>query len=224
MGDQPNYLREIGMPRDDEAYQQGAPEFGSRNASIIKRVVNLGTARDNEKLELAGMWLWAIHTTGLNANVDVRFNEQVGQPVNFRRGQVLAGYAFQRLFLTNTVQSGATITFHASQQMLDIRNAVTDVAQFQEVPPDLFTTGQVVLGAALTLISPASQFRRRLVVKAMAANTAPVYITNILGGVGSGFELSPGQEVEIRSLMFDVYGIRGGVAQSICFMEEFNAA
>lgn len=219
-----NFLREIGMPRDDEAYQQGAPEFGSRNAVIRRLTVPLSAAQSDVKYEFSGSWLWAATTVGLNANCDIKFNEQIGQPINFRKGQVLAGYPFQRIFVSNIAQAGASITFHTSQQMIDIRNAITDVTQFQEAPFDLFATGQVVVGAALTLIALANPLRKRLVIKALNANTAPVYITNILGGLASGFELGPGQEVETRQINLDIYGIRGGVAQTVCYLEEMNVA
>ena len=216
--------REIGMPRDDEAYQQGGPEIGYRNSLIRKVTLDLSVARTTQKLDLAGNWLWAIDTVGLDSNVDVFFNEPIGQPVNFRRGQILQGYPFHRLYITNTAQASGTLTFHSSMQMFGIQNALTRASQVMERPPDLFSTAQVTIGAALTLIALANPLRRRILIKAHAANTEPVFVTNILGGLGSGYQLNPSQELEIRQLTLDIYGIRNAAAQVVSVLEENNIA
>lgn len=216
--------REIGMPRDDEAYGIGGPEIGSRNAVIRRLELDLTLARERVEFEFAGKWLWAIDSVGLDANVDVFFSESIGQPVNFKRGQILAGYPFHRLYITHDAQPSAKIVLHTSMQMLGIQNAITQTAQVMERGPDLFTTAQVVVGAAPTLVAAASPTRRRLLIRALAANTAPVYIINVLGAIGIGYELAAGQELELRELTFDVYGVRGGVAQTVCVLEELNVA
>ncbi len=217
--------REIGMPRDDEAYASGGAEIGSRNAAIRTLQLDLSTARERVKIDFAGLWLWAQDAVGLNANVDIFYNESIGQATKFRRGMVIAGYPFHRLYVTNTAQAGASLTFKSSMQMIDIQNALSTAQTFVEKAPDIFTTAQVAaIGAAATLIAPASALRRRITIKALSTNTAPVYIGNILVAVGNGYELTVGQQIEIKQTTLDIYGIRGGVAQGVTVIEETDLA
>jgi len=109
-------------------------EFGV-GANILKtRTFDLANARDLEQIEIGGSCIWAITATSLTAQIDIRINDQLRDPLTFQQGMFVRGIPFSRVYVSHSAQPAETITlFFAVEQ--DIRNieVVNPSTQFNNV-------------------------------------------------------------------------------------------
>jgi hypothetical protein len=212
--------REVGQARNDR-YERKGREIGADSLVVRSRVIDLSVARDNPvEISFAGVWLWAIDTDGVGASLNVFFNTPAGQPITFKRGLRLSGLAFQRLYITNTAQPGATMTFHASMQPLEVVNSSPEVVSTETIS-SLIGDSKVALGNGTpTLISAASDSKRRVKWIADEGNSNPIYIGGATASANSygPFYAEEGDELETTAA---VYAFAAVAAQNVRVLETF---
>jgi len=85
-----------------------------RSSSVLEaqlELIDLSVARNNQLLNIPGNAVVGFDATDNAANVDLRFNNPTGDPFNLRHGRALrSDVGFSRIFLTNAVQAGKTLT------------------------------------------------------------------------------------------------------------------
>lgn len=205
---------EIGLPRNPLGEPKG-PEIGAGTPLIRKRTLSLVTARDTPtRFDFAGRWLWARDSAGQNSNCEVFFNDPGGESVVFTRG-LKVNYPFHRVYIVNTAQAAASLTFHMSMQPMDIENSSPQVTSTLTVPQ---TPAQAVVavGVAAVIISAAALgTKRRIKVQAARANTDLIYLGGSTVTTANGYgELGPGDSDEIE-LEGALYAISGTAAQAV---------
>jgi len=204
-----------------QSFEGQAPrEFGMA-ANILKtRTFNLTVARDLEQVEVGGSCLWAITATSLTANINIRVNDQLRDPVTFQQGMFIRGIPFSRLYVSHAAQPGETITlFFAAEQ--DVRNIeitnpsiafnninVTKATVFDSV-------ADVAMGAAAqTLVIAANAARRVLYITNLLGNPSTLRIGDAAAAAARGTPLTPGDTMTIETTEA-VYAWNPGAIQSV---------
>ena len=126
------------MPREYLLSDEGlAPqEYGQAVNRISVVTLALDTARDDERLEIGGSFLWAVNASSIDATVSVRFQDEFYGLVPFRRGTSVRGVRFSRLYITHAAQAGETITLaYATEEQdnIQIENPALFGAQIDSV-------------------------------------------------------------------------------------------
>ena len=83
--------------------------------------LDLSTARDKQKLDFIGTYIYALEGTAISSEVEVRFNEASRKPIKITEGRGLR-IPFYRLFFSNSAQSGESITL-----IVGIESAIFEV-------------------------------------------------------------------------------------------------
>jgi len=100
----PGEVFPVAIPRN------APPEIGEGAADLRIQTIKLDDARDSVELKIKGNFIWAVTASDIQANVDVRFNDQSGDAFPVKRGASIGGLPFRRLYITNEAQAGKTIT------------------------------------------------------------------------------------------------------------------
>lgn len=199
---------------------QAPKEFGI-GANILKtRTFALDNARDLEQIDIGGSCIWAIAATSLGAEIDVRVNDQLRDPVTFQQGMFIRGIPFSRLYVSHDAQAGETITiFFAKEQ--DVKNieVVNPAIAFTEInltKSTLFADAvDVVIGAAAqgTLLA-ANANRRTAYITSLSTNVHTVRVGTWGVGAARGMALAPGETLAIDTTYLIMAYNPGGIGQT----------
>lgn len=86
-------------------------ELRSQRIQVYKTITfDLATARSNVELPFIGNYLYVIEATDNSANIQIRLNEIFRSNITVTKGRGLRA-PFYRLYITNTAQTGKTLTF-----------------------------------------------------------------------------------------------------------------
>lgn len=111
-----------------------APQYGQDEAPFRTIRINLAVARSQHELPIiAGSFLWAYTSTSLIANIDIHYNNQSNDPINFRMGMMVRGKKFSKLFVTNAAQAGETITLAYAKESIEGINIENPAVQYTNV-------------------------------------------------------------------------------------------
>ena len=189
-----------------ENYEGTAPiEFGT-GANILKtRTFNLTNARDLELIDIGGSCLWAVTASSLGAQIDIRINDQLRDPVTFQQGMFIRGVPFSRLYVSHAAQAGESITiFFAREQ--DVRNIeiINPAIAFTEVNLTkgtiLSSGGDVTIAAAGTgNILAANANRRVAFISSLTTNINILRVGDAGVSATRGLELAPGESFGVKS-------------------------
>lgn len=195
-------------------------EFGI-GANILKtRTFDLTNARDLEQIEIGGSCIWAIAATSLTAQIDLRINDQLRDPLTFQQGMFLRGIPFSRLYVSHAAQAGETITiFFAVEAEISNIEVVNPSIGFNNINVTkatvLDTVADVALGAAATTqILAANADRRVALVTNLAANVSIFRIGDAAAAAARGVELAPGETVSLETTEA-IHGYNPGAIQSV---------
>jgi len=191
-----------------KSFEGQAPrEFGI-GANILKtRTFALTVARDLEEVAIGGSCLWAIAATSLTAQIDIRINDQLRDPVTFQQGMFIRGIPFSRVFVSHAAQAGETITlFFAAEQ--DVRNIeiVNPSIAFNNINVTKSTAigsldDLAVVGAAVpVIVLPANALRRRAYVSSPTTNINTLRIGTSSSSPTRGIPLAPGETLIIDTI------------------------
>lgn len=219
--DDRGYRVELGQPRGATGAPV-SPPIDYQTLDIRRLTIALDSAQDKVKLDVGGAWIWCIDTQGTDASVDVYFNSASGDPMTFQRGQLLAGKRFHTLYVSNTAQAGASVTFHISlDPHLLIQNSVSIAGLTQLVRAGTFAHNVVSVGVAATAIVAADANRYRAWIQSAQTNTDLIYVGNTAGvtTANAGMVLAPG-EGEWFEGSDAVYAISGTASQSVRYFTE----
>lgn len=203
-------------------YEGEAPREFGQDANILKtRTFALDVARDLEQIDIGGSCIWAISATSLGAEIDIRINDQLRDPVTFQQGMFIRGIPFSRLYVSHDAQAGETVTiFFATEQ--DIRNIeiVNPAIAFTEVDltkSTLFLCADdvVVPAGGRAVIFTANAAKRVSYLTSLASNIHIMRIGNITVNATIGIELAPGETLTIESTSEIQAWNPGGIAQTI---------
>ena len=205
-----------------ENFEGNAPKEFGIGAHILKtRTFALGNARDLEQIDIGGSCIWAVSATSLGAEIDIRINDQLRDPVTFQQGMFIRGIPFSRLYVSHAAQAGQSITiFFAREQ--DVRNIeiVNPSISFTEV--DLvkasvyFTRVDVVaIAGALTVLIGTSPTHRRTFINNLSTNLVVVRIGGVNTAANRGTELAPGETLILDSTASRYVWNPGAVNQNI---------
>lgn len=192
------------------------PEYGL-NANVIKsKTFDLAVARNMHAVEIGGNLLWTMEATSRTAYIDVRFNDQLRDPVRYRLGLFIRGMPFSRIYVTNAAQAGESLTlFYAVEERgkIEIENPSL---QFTEVDITKSTVLQsatdVTLGAAATTaILAADPARRAVIIGNLSTNAEVLRIGPVVAGAARGQELLPGESITLETTAA-IYGYNPGAA------------
>lgn len=204
--------------------QEAAERFGARAQTVQIVTIDLSTAQTLKELKMTGNTVWALDATSNAAALTVRFNEQSGQGVTFKKGMFLKGINFDRVFVTNTAQSGATITLLVAvegDQLIAIENAAETLSSVNLVKASSAdSVADVSITATSTvLVAAAASTRHELLITNLAANTQTMRIGDSGAGATNGIPLAPGQTL-ILSTSAAIYAYNPGAsAETLAVME-----
>lgn len=211
---------------------EAPPRFAEDASQFFTRVVNLATARDQEPFAATGTILWAITASDVAALVTVHFNDRRGQGIPYQQGMMLRGMRFDRLFFTNSVQAGETLTFFYGVEKfgnINVENAaqagttstLASATTNLLTKPTVFTSTADLSIAGLTaaVLLAANAARREAIFSNLAANASPFRVGDAAVGAAEGIELGPGQTL-ILNTTAEVRGFNTAAgAQSITIAE-----
>jgi len=207
------------FPRSFEG--EAPSEFG-RGSNILKtRTYNLDVARDLAEEEIGGTCIWAYTATSLTANIDIRINDQLRDPLTFSQGMFIRGVPFSRLYVSHAAQAGETISiFYAVEQdarMIEIINPSSQFTNMTFAPATVLDTlADVALAAAATTqILPALATRQKALITNLVTNLNVLRIGDLNAGAARGIELGPGETAMLEATEA-IYGYNPGPgAQSV---------
>ena len=189
-----------------ENFEGTAPiEFGI-GANILKtRTFNLTNARDLELIDIGGSCLWAVTASSLGAQIDIRINDQLRDPVTFQQGMFIRGVPFSRLYVSHAAQAGESITiFFAREQEVRNIEIVNPAIAFTEVNLTkatlLINNNDVVLpaGGGGTVLA-ANANRRVGFIQSPSTNIIIMRFGDGTTGAARGLNLAPGEILKIET-------------------------
>jgi len=189
-----------------QSFEGQAPREFGMGANILKtRTFNLTVARDLEQVEVGGSCLWAIDATSLTAQIDIRVNDQLRDPVTFQQGMFIRGIPFSRLYVSHAAQPGETITlFFAAEQ--DVRNIeiVNPSIAFNNINVTKATVLETVadvamVGLATTQILAANAARRVAFITNLLGNAQTLRVGDAAAAAARGTPLAPGDTITIET-------------------------
>lgn len=200
------------------------PQFGLDSPDMKSITIPLDNARTLHKFNIGGNVLWAARASSIGATVDVRFNDQRNDDIEFTRGFAIMGSKFSCIYVTNTAQAGESITLiYSVEQYEQLRFLNPDIS-YTEIElvkaTTLDSSADIALGAAAqTLIMAANANRRSIIVKNLAANLATIRVGDVGAAAAEGHELAPGESIQL-DVTAAVYAWNpGAVAQSVSVVE-----
>lgn len=215
-------MSELGFPTLNVNAEVG-PDIASGGGPQIRvHRIPLDVARtDPQRFSIAGRFLWAIESSSPAVGMNLFFTEPSGQGVPFARGQVISGYPFHELWITNAAQgAGSYITLAASMTIVSTENAVSQLAASLNVPSS-FTPSRIALNnGSATLISAASATKRRVKIQADKANTVNMQLGDSAASATSYGELAAGDSDEWETSAA-IYAFVAAAAQNVRVVELF---
>ena len=186
------HVRPIPPPRD------AARRFGEEAHQFFTVTLDLANARTEAELKITGTILWALSASDLDASVTVKFNTQAAEGIIFQRGLSIRGMRYDRLFVTNTVQAGKTLTLFYGREHaegIQVDNALIGFQNIKIDQPDTITsfTDVALVGLATTQILTAKSARREAIITNLAANVQTMRIADSNAAAARGIPLAPGQ-------------------------------
>ena len=150
-----------------------APRFADNRGKFHTITIDLSVPRNNARQKVTGDVLWAYEATDNTAVINVKFNEQLGEGINYRQGLVIAGGKFDDLYLTNTAQAGKSITLLYGVQIAGnwfFQNFAQSFATVNIAVGATFTTVADVAcaNAANTVLAVANANRKELIISSPA--------------------------------------------------------
>ena len=104
------------------AVAKAPPEFGIDANQVKVITIPLALAQNLQCYEIGGNVLWALAATSLGAQLDVRLNDQLRDPIPVQQGLFFSGIRFSRIYVSNVAQAGETITLlYCTQERDNIR-------------------------------------------------------------------------------------------------------
>jgi hypothetical protein len=204
----------------DDAYA-APPEFGIEANILQTTTIYLDAARDLVCMEIGGTCVWVQNASDLGANIDVRVNDQLRDPMNISQGFFIRGIPFSRIYVSNTAQAGKWITlFYTAEQEAKTVEISNPSSQFTSITVSkasvLDSLADVALAAgAQTQIVAGNAARRKIIIKNLAANPATLRIGDNGAAAANGHELAPGESIGL-AVADAVYAWNPGVvAQSV---------
>jgi len=200
------------------------PDFGLSAAVWSTRVIDLSTARDEEKIEIGGTFLWAIDASDLAAEMEIRLNSPRSDKMTWKKSQWISKAPFGRIIVTNAAQAGKSITLAYTIEGKDniIVGNPADAASEVTVTKSntLDSHGDVTLAAtATTLILAADTDRREIIITNLVGNPETLRIGDSGAAAANGDPLAPGETI-ILTTTDAVYGYNpGGAGQDVTVIE-----
>lgn len=104
-------LKQIGRFYPEPA-QGVAPRQFALNANRVKtRKILLDNAREHERVNIGGVFLWAVEASSRTAKMYVSLSEESGdQGIPFKEGSAFQGVPFSSVWITNDAQAGEWLT------------------------------------------------------------------------------------------------------------------
>lgn len=210
---------ELGFPTLNVNANVGPDLAQGGNPQMRVQTIDLSVAQTEfKKFDLAGRFLWILTSTVPSSEIQLLFNEQSGQPLTLKRGNVVSGHTFKELWIKWSGSVGS-ITILTSMQILNIENAVSAVSTTLEVP-GFYIFGRLALNnGSATLISANNTAKRRVKIQADKVNT----VVMGLGGAAltaaiSYGELAAGDSDEWETTA-DIYGFVAAAGQFVRFVD-----
>jgi hypothetical protein len=141
--------------------------------------VDLGSARDNEKMGIGGSFIWAYKASGTGVAVDLKFNSQQADDMTFYVGTSLGGLKFSEVYVSNDAQAGAWIDFFVIDQgenisSLNPANVFTSVSLANQSTLASVADVTVTAAAAAAVVLAANADRKTALIQSQATNTQDV--------------------------------------------------
>lgn len=202
----------------------------NRLASIETITIDLGTARDNALLEVAGLTIYAADATDASASLQVRHNELESgiQTIVKNYGIV---FPFYRLYLTNAAQVGKTITLTIGRaspfNVIDNRTTADTLLALQDIVDQLaggstgtFSTDKTVGTSAISLLA-ANADRKSALIQSDLANTGIIYIgfNSTVSSSKKVAAILPGGSYSVDDYAGALYAISGVAGQLVSASE-----
>lgn len=185
--------------------QKSIPEFGLKTPVLKSRTFNLNVARNLFKSECGGSVLWCLDCSSRAAYIDVRVNDQQRDPVRIREGFFVKGMPFSRLYISNPIQAGETITIYYAvdeEGRFDVKNPALQYTEIDVTKATVFNSlvDIAIVGAAAAVeILPLNAVRRSAIIGALATNVNTARIGDAATAVAQGAELAPGESITIET-------------------------
>ena len=184
------------FPVPDEGEAQQA--YGEKRPRIHTRRIDLDNERNEELLKLGGNFIWAARASSYTALAEIGFQQQGQGRIPFQQGSAVRVGPFDRIYLTNTAQSGEWIEIVVVREetgnfAIENPGSAFDTVQFS-TPTSINTSSDVNISASSSaLVVGANSNRKEAVIRSLSSNTNTARIGG--GGVGatSGIPLEPGQ-------------------------------
>jgi hypothetical protein len=182
------------------------PQFGVGANAVRVRRIALDSARNKERMDITGTFIYAIRASSKTVELDIAFQDQHQDVIPFYEGQFIAGISYAQVYLTNTAVSGGYVDIMygvEAPQGLRVQNPSSQYNNISFVkgatlttPADYTTVGGA--GAAVLMVA-ANASRRRLIVQAKSTNTntARVGGSTVTGSVGP--IIGAGQSIEFTT-------------------------
>ena len=174
--------------------------LGDNSPAFKVVTLDLSTARDKEKHGWMGSMLWAYDASDISANCDIRFNDQVNDPLTFKQGQSLAGHRYNEVYITNAAQAGKSLTFLYALEDSQIRienpgAAFSSVTLSKATVLGTIADVTVVAGAAAAQVVPTNADAVSVGICSLQANTQNIRIGDTNTGAARGIEIAPGETI-----------------------------
>lgn len=181
---------------------RAVPQFGiDANAVRIIRVP-LDNAREDERLDIIGTFLYAISSSSKNATLNVAFQEQVQDGIPYKEGQFISGLSFSQVYFTNDAQAGEFLLLMygvEEAQGLTVQNPSSQYNNISVIKPTTVSTvADVAIAAGATqLISAADATRKEILISNFGTNANVIRVGDVNTGAARGIEVGIGQTVNL---------------------------
>lgn len=198
-----------------------APRPWGRDANRISTItLALDNARDRNEIRIGGDFLWASDATDGAATITIAFNvREADAGITFRRGSMVAGMRYGRVFVTHAAQAGKTMTLTYAVEAPELRIAnpagfFTDVSISTPTTLDSIADVSLVL-AVTTQILAADATRKEAIISNLAGNTQTFRIGDSGAAAANGTPLPPGATIILETTA-EIHGFNpGAVSESV---------
>lgn len=198
-----------------------APRAWGLDANRISTItIALTVVRTRKEIRIGGNFLWASDATDGGATIKLAFTEsEADAGITFKRGSMVAGMRYGKIFVTNAAQAGKTMTLTYAVEAPELRIAN---------PADFFTNVDITKATALdsiadvslvaavtTAILAADGTRREAIITNLAGNAQTFRIGDVGAGATNGTPLPPGATIVLTTTA-EISGFNpGGAAESV---------
>lgn len=203
---------------------QAPPGFGDEAVRFGTITIPLDDARDKVAFQIGGNLLWAVDASSIAAALNVHFQEQRSDPIPYKRGLMIRGARFDKIYVSNASQPGASITLAYTTEREGRVQVENPAAQFNDVDLSkaggLATTADVSIATVTTAqVLAANANRREAVITNLQTNASEVRVGDSNAGVTRGTPLQPGDSIVLTTTAaIHVYNA-DAAAQSVALLE-----